>query len=413
MKLKTNPLDLLFVFIYGILFGLTIASDTWGRWLLAYTIWMCFRLMWLHRYNQPILIILIFATSYFVYMLLYYFMGIHYSTYRNFQTLQYTNGTLRVISLFVLILFYGIHKKQKGDPPFRNHLDCTRNDVIFIVCIIVMILICIYAYMGKNIFNHQYGRGTTNSSLFEYYFMFAITAQCNARSKRGRRILFLINSLYIVAMLLLGLRLVTLMVIMLLFVFYFEDRYKTIWIVLASVMGFFFMSALALIRKGLLQFDWRTLLGVHDGYLFTNQGDIFLASTVHYGITQNGFMSLIDRITSLFAFILNIFLPSSKQFTIGILNEYVRPTYSLGGGGFGAMYAYVWLGYVGVILLAFFIGHFINAAYESKRTAYYGLFLIVTSFRWFAYSLPIVFKMGLYLAILYNIMRRLRFERKL
>lgn len=406
MKLRINLMDFALIFVYFIFFTLSIVDDSFGKWLLIYSIGIIVRLMWLHRYNQSILIILIFASTYFLYMILYYFYDIAYSTYKNLQTLEYTNGTLRVISLFIILLFYMIRKKKKEELPLRTHLEYTYNKLAFAICAIIMAGIMLYAVRGNNIFHFTYGEDTTNSSLFEYFFMFLIIAHCNASKKSEKIIINVICVLYVAASLILGLRLVTLIVIMSIFVFYFEDRFKTKWIIVGSVAGFFLMSAVSSLRvsitTGFSQMDMLSLLGVKSDVMINNQGDVFLASTVHYGITQNGFMTSGDRFHSLLAFICNFFLPSSRQLDIGVLNRYISGTYLVGGGGFGAMYAYVWLGYIGVVFLAWFISHFINQAYEDNKTSYYGIFLVITSFRWFAYSLPIVFKMGLYLFLFYQ-----------
>lgn len=401
MKLCVKKTSCFLVIIYLLFFFITVYSDENGKWLLLFAICMCFLFMKWHWHSQPMLIILFFVSTYFIYMIPYYFFGISYCDFKNLQTLEYTNGTLRIVSMFVLLLFLNIKYKKETDHEFRFYLEDKHNRLAYLLCTIIMIVILLYAFLSDNIIDHIYGKDTAHSTVFTYYFLFAIIAYCNVNDRLEKNILLGINIVYSIAILLLGLRLVFLIDFMLIFIFHFEGRFKTKWVMLASIIGFLGMSAIAWLRMGITKFDFLTLLGMYRGRMMTNQGGVFLTSTVHYGIVQNGFMTLEDRMASLTAFIANFFLPSSAQFEIGILNQYIRGTYSVGGGGFGAMYAYVWLGYVGVIFLALFISHYINQVYDIHKNSYYGLFLIITTFQWFPYSLPIVFKMGLYLFLFY------------
>lgn len=405
MKIQNRPVELIILAVYFALFAMSIFAADCGRWLLVYSIFICLHLMRRHRYNQTLLIILIFISTYFIYMTLYYFLDIQYSTYSDLRTLENTNGTLRVFSLFVVLLFYFIKQKKPGDKTLYEMLPHNHNSLVFWGCTAVMLMITVYALMGKGLLSGaQYGKETTNSSLFEYYFIFAIIAQCNLGEKteqRDRIVLIAVNVLYAGSLLLLGLRLVTMMVLITVFALNFENRFPTWLCVFAAIMGFFGMSAMSMLRAGLKNVNFLMLMGVSNGYMYTNQGDVFQASTVHFGMVHNGFMTWPDRLRSLGAFCANIFLPSSAQLKIGILNKYIEGTYRVGGGGFGAMYAYAWLGYAGVILLALYIAHFINKSEKGGIGAFYGAFLTVTSMRWLAYSLPVVFKMGFYLAVFY------------
>jgi len=405
MKVKNRPVELIILSVYFALFAASCFFDSCGKWLLLAAVFMCLHHMRRHRYNQVFQALFVFILTYFLYMSLYYFLGIPYCSYKDMQTLEYTNGTLRVFSLFVVLLFYFIEPKEKGGRKLCDNLPHRHNSLVFWGCAAVMLLITAYALSGKNMFTAAYGKGTTNSTLFEYYFIFAVVAHCNIGTKTRQRdalVLIAINLLYACSLLLLGLRLVTLMVLLMVFALNFEDRFPTWLVVFAAIMGFFGMSAMSMLRMGFRNVTLLQLLGVSSkGVLVTNQGDVFQASTVHYGMVHNGFMDWPDRIKSLGAFFANIFLPSSMQFRIGILNKYIEGSYKVGGGGFGAMYAYVWLGIPGTVLLALFLAHFINKAQKGGRGAVYGVFLIITSIRWLSYSLPIVFKMGFYLAVFY------------
>ncbi len=389
-------------FIYLCFFASSIYEPETGKYLLVMVLIVNIFLMYKHRMNQVILIMLIFTSTYWMYMLFYYFEDIIYSSYMNLQTLENTNGTLRVTSFFMFLFFQNI--KLSDQINIRDKMINHKNSLIFFISTAVMLTIMFYSYSGENIFNAVYGDTTTNSTIFEYYFIFALAAQIYSGTNVRKKILFVINILYVFSILLLGLRLVVLQLLLMIFIFYFENKFKTRWVFLSSIGAFIMMSALSVMRSREIN-SFNEIFGVRNGTLYTNQGDVFLTSTVHYGLIQNGYLDLTTRLNSLFAFFQNIFLTSENQLTIGILNKYIYPDYLVGGGGFGAMYAYVWLGYFGVIGLVYYITYFINNINSGNNFTIYGVFLLITFFRWYSYSLPVVFKMGFYLFIAFGMLK--------
>lgn len=385
--------------IYSIFFFGSILNEKIGKYLLVYTIFYTLYMMYRHRKNQVFIIYLIFISTYWFYMLLYYFMDIPYSGFTNLQNITYTNGTLRIQSLFVILLF----SLLKSNPAtiIKDKGYEKSNPIVYLLSVICMISILIFSLSGNNIFTGDYGDTTTNSTIFEYYFIFAICAQIYSNNIRKRKFVLIINLLYSISILLLGLRLVCLQVLLMIFIFNYENRLKTRWVVIISIIGFIGMSFMSFIRSN-ERVTFIESLGVIDGVLRTNQGDVFLTSTVHYALTKMGEFDLVFRLKSLLAFIQNIFMLPRFQNELGILNLNLG-VYKVGGGGFGAMYSYVWLGYVGVIGLAIYISYFINKTRNINSYKVYGVFICITFFRWYSYSLVILFKMGLYLYIAYKI----------
>ena len=378
-----------------------------GAWLLILTIIMNFYYMYIFRNNQPILICLFFALTYWGYMILYYWFGIFYCTYLKYCTVEYTNGTLRIAGLFMVFLFSAI-KPYKSN--LRQYFPVRNNILIYLASLSVMLFIIIYAFQVGDAFSYK--NEGVNSSLYEYYFIFSLSAFCFAKSKFKKNILLLVNIIYIIVLLRLGTRLVVLQVSLMLFVQYFENKFKTKWIILTVFLGFFFMSFWSMFRHGfsINTLDLFSLLGIRaDRMMVTNQGDVFYTSTAQYAQSINGNWNMSFRISTMLAFFFNIILLPKYQLPVGKLNEILASQSSLvPGGGFGAMYAYIWLDILGVFFLAIFIANAINSIAKTKSEIkkIYGIFLIFTFFRWYAYNLAIIFKMGFWLLLVYQLLKK-------
>ncbi len=362
-------------------------------------------IFYIHKFwkNQAIIICLCFTMTYWLYMVLYYFAEMDYCTYSVYRTLEYTNATLRVVGFFFAMLFLFI-QPIKGK--LSDYIPHRNNILIYLVSVLIMLFVCLYAYRVGGTFTYKTEQGV-NSSLYEYYFIFALLAFVYSGNKNREHLLLVVNMLYIVLLLRLGLRLVVLMIILMLFLEYFEDRFKTKWVVVAVVAGFLFMSFWSIFRSGLVSeaLDFKILLGIKKDVLITNQGDVFYTSAAQAAQVMDGEWGIAFRIFSLFSFFVNIILISKYQLVAGKLNSVLEnSSIYVPGGGFGAMYAYVWLGVIGVVLLAVYIAYHINRISKSGNgdiSIVYGVFLIFTFFRWYAYNLSIVFKMGFWLFLIY------------
>lgn len=384
--------------IYGLMSGANLLLAT-----------IVANVIFIHKFwrNQSIIVCLSFTLTYWLYMVLYYFGGYAYCTYTRYQTLEYTDVTLRIAGLFMVLLFTLI---QPFEGLLVDRIPQKKNSLVFIGSVAVMLFVCVYAFQIGDIFAHKIS-GDVNSPLYEYYFIFALLAYVYAGNKRNQKLLLCINMLYSIVLLRLGLRLVVLMIILMLFLQYFEGKFKTKWVIVCVLAGFMFMSFWSVLRSGLTtgSFDLVALLGIKGKTLMTNQGDVFYTSTVQVAQLLEGNWDTEFRWSSLISFIYNIFLFSDGQYVDAKLNTVLSHMgFHVPGGGFGAMSAFVWLGWIGVIILAVYVSYFINAIFKDKKGEMhkiYGVFLIFTFFRWYAYNLSIVFKMGFWLFGIYTVVK--------
>lgn len=362
---------------------------------------------------------------YFAFILLYAFPPLYsiadgkflsgYYKYYSYPTLLKTS---LIYSLFSLSLFYFIEIPTRVAE--EKYFPYTRNDLIFIILIIISVLFILYGKRGENIFNSDAGYGrtkTSTSSLNEYVIiLFFIAYIFTGGNKSNLFILFLIVIIYALKNLLFGGRIETLMVLLLFFVIHFNKVLSLKATILLVVIGFYILSIFITIRNNPLQLlsdDWFKLFipvkrNSNLAYIGTNEGDVFWASQRILLLIEGGYLSLFDRFTSLVLFFCSSVIPYSILPPLANLSNYKTEIFGSGGGGLGPMYIYVYFSYPGVVFLGYFIAKNLNHlfSHNKKEIKYiYAVFLYATLPRWFAYYPIHIIKMCLYGVILYLIIK--------
>lgn len=400
-----DMINIISIIIYGILFVYSYENLELGKWiLLTVTIYNIF-IIYKFKNSQVLCIFMIFVCTYWLYLFFYFFMDIPYSTYMDYQNLENSVFVLRLQSLFFFILVNFINV-PKSKVIISQRLERKDNYLIFYGCIMIMIFINIVGLKGNSILKTAYGTEAVGSPLLEYYIIFFIMAYLySKRNKAKDWLLILINLVYILNLFLHGLRLVSIEIIIMTFILFFDCKIKLKYIIIGSCFCFVFLSMLSTIRIGYLG-DWKEVFGVYNGVLQANQGDVFQASAVHVGMARDNIFDIQYRMKAFLGLFQNIFLPSEFQVKETILNQNLG-SFRVGGGGLISGYLYVYMGYLGVIIGPIIIAKAINNSFYSNKqmSTLYGIFTLITFARWYPYSIFILIKIGFWLALIYYILR--------
>lgn len=400
-----KKINSIFLFVFLLLGLLNRFESTLilGKLLLIIAISFLFYQIYFFKKNQIFIMFSVYALTYYLYLLPYYFSDIYYAIQYNLITLKNTNELIFMQSLFTCLFFLFLkipkHKMLKG-----KIKSIKEDQRIYYICTIIMCYICFIKLRGENIFIVAYGKNQINSPILEYYTIFFILAWKYIKNKKLEGFLFFISIIYIIKLLLFGLRLAALFQIMLIFILFFENRIKTYKLICGIIVGFIFFSFLSFFRTGILTTDITSLLGIATNgnarWLQTNQGDVWMSSSMYLDLYKSGIFDLETKFKSIVGFWMSIFIPSKYVYLESYFRNYAQQFYTekVGGGGITAIYLYIWYGYTGIISFAYFIASKINKTYEKKGEVY-GLFLMVIFIRWYSYNILIVFKMGFYLFI--------------
>lgn len=403
---KINLIYLIYLLVMLVFFD---KSLIYGKILLLSTIFFFVIQMFCYKRNQIFILLLIYSLTYFIYLLPYYFNGIYYAVQYNLITIENTNKLVFLQSFFSGLFFFFL-KIPKNKKIKDNLKSVKEKKKIFYICFGIMIFICFFKLKGENIFLTKYGEKAVNNSSLEYYIIFFLIAYKYIKNKKLETILCLFSLFYACRLLLYGLRLAALFQIIMIFIFYFENRFRTIWIVFGSACLFVFFNFLSFYRIELSVENLSRVFGIFEQngvrWLQTTQGDVWMSSSMYLDLKLKGIFDVEAQLKSIIGFWSSIFVPSRYVFAEAYFRGYAQRFYiqKVGGGGITAIYLYMWYGYFGIALFAYFLAKNINKAYKHKGSVY-GVFLMVIFIRWYSYNILIVFKMGFYLILVNFILK--------
>lgn len=284
-----------------------------------------------------------------------------------------------------------------------------------------------FGLQGETIFTSGgYASGDVSKSpLYEYSIILflAVFLLLNPKSKLQ---VFLVSSFvfyYTVKSLMYGGRIelmqLWLIVLYLKFGFFIKHRFK---LFLIAMMSFFFMEIFSQIRANPLLLDSLNEIvffnkDLEGDYISNQFGDVYQSSLRVIGLLNDGYISSIDAIASFFLVIFSIVFPSSVMPDLYNLASYLQTVERSGGGGFISAFSFIWLSYLGPVIFGFFIGYIIRRAYLSENLSVnvYGVLVLVSFPRWFAYYPVVLFKFallgGLMIAMLLMLRRYIGIKR--
>ena len=133
----------------------------------------------------------------------------------------------------------------------------------------------------------------------------------------------------------------------------------------------------------------------------SQESEVNYSSTTILKLLEYGFVEGIVRLKAFLWFIISIFIPSSIADPLSNLTSLARNHFGNLGGGLISVNFFIYGGYIGVVMIAYIIAKIVNS-YKGKEYSFfsiYSIFVLVTIFRWYAYSPIVLFKLCLYGAI--------------
>ncbi len=254
------------------------------------------------------------------------------------------------------------------------------------------------------IFASEYSLETKSSSLLEYALIPLIGAYLYSDTKIKKSIFFLLAMCFLLLPLLYGKRLAFLMIALLIFNLFFSKKIKIKTILIGVISLSIALRLFALFRVGLTgdNIDWLFLvLGIKNEVMSNNQGGVMVCSVTYLNLINEGVFDFYFRVKSLLGVFSNIFLPSSMNFEETYINLYTMKyiTAIPGNGGFTSVYLYLWGGILAVIWGALAFNKILRNPRKSRLVAVYGIFVMATFPRWYAYNMLILVKMGFWLLL--------------
>jgi len=399
-------LEFLFLFFISMIYVILHNVVEGGQVLLILVIASNAEQLYRYRNNDIILIFLFFIFLFWIYLIPFYFFGIPYHLYDEFQTIDLTNKVLFLNLISQRIIFYNL---QANSYRFNTKVKIKKNDLIFILMIFILIAMLVGSLYGKETIIHQeYSIDTDSSIWFEYALLVFIVAFLYTDTWQKRMLLLFIGVSFVIGPFLFGRRLPGIMMALLIFNLYFNGRYKTWQVFFAIIFAFISIRYFGEVRNtssgeyGLFTNLFSITL---DGVMSSHQGGVIICTTTYLGLIENGTFDIIFSLKSFLGQFTSVLIPSEYNLNEAYINlEALKYSNIPGNGGLPSVYFYLWFGYVGVFIMSFFINYILRNIFHSKILLIYAIFMLSTFPRWYSYNMMILIKMGFWLMLLYFLM---------
>ena len=241
-------------------------------------------------------------------------------------------------------------------------------------------------YMGEE--------DTSNSSLYEYNLILLYGVYKYADNKYKLCLFALECLLYAYFTAISGGRVAIIMLGLLLLTIRFQNTFKFKTIAVVGIICIWLMNVYENVRSNPLILFEGNILEVLNPFRQnglecqnSNFADVFWASERLLILSDIGELTWSDRLSSLFYFFISPFFSIDTLPDIANLTAYKRDIYTSGGGSLAPVIFYMYLGVIGVYLLARFIVRRLNniAVINTSFKSTYSVFLVATLPRWFAY----------------------------
>lgn len=385
----------------------------------------------LRAFLQKNVVFLILFSYFLLYVLALkypFIYNIPISVYSDFVAPVYIYNSTLSLFLFFIVFFWKVKIKPRENIFQIGYL---KNNCIFWINYLLALFSMLRGKMGENILTSGgYGRDAevVRSSLMEYFLVFFVIAFIFSNNDKYKiRWLLLLSTFFCLKNLLYGGRIEVVMMLIALLILHYQFKFGFKFYLISFFVAMYFFYVVGNIRENpmvILSNDiGEVLIPFNDNAeivtLVSQEGDVNYSSSRIIGLTSIGIIQFGDRVYALFLFFLSIILPHSMLPELANLSTFKIDEYPVGGGGLISAYFFVFSGYIGVFLIAFFLANVFNK-YSIKKhptfTGIYVLFVLITTPRWFAYYPIHIFKLALYGAIFFEVVKKidmfLRYNKK-
>lgn len=316
-------------------------------------------------------------------------------------SIETMNQVTTILFMFNLLLWFFLKFPNKSNM-LRKPITY-NNNILFIFNISVFVVMTIFGNTREYIFNsggYAFSTQTgSRNSLTEYAIIFlAASFLFSGINKKHTLLLYIVSALYCLKNLLQGGRVETVMVLFLILIFDLAHRFTFYKLLIAAFFSFVLLTMFSYFRD-----NPYNLIGIEGyesmlesfiekksrTYISSNQGDVLYASERMIILIREQILDTYGRVISFIYYIISPFTPSKYLPAEANLATFRTDLYSVGGGGLAPVYFFVYLSYLGLILLSFVVSKAIYGYTFKKMNSFiyfYGLFVIISTPRWYVYN---------------------------
>lgn len=370
--------------------------------------------------HKPFVLINIFQFIYLIYLIPYYLFDINISDHFEYQKYEYITPVLCIHICFLSFLYFFL-KKSYSYTPISCLLEKRKSNLIFYVLFFTTLFSILFLFRGETIYfnSNSYSTYVSNlgkeSGLPEYLLVIFPIIYIYASSKFKNNLLFILLIIYMLKLFLLGYRVQMTMGILMMYLLFFDIKFKPKSILVLGLFGFVGMSFFGMLKEGISNPKILELFfNTERGFILSHHTGVLYSSAVYIGLISDEIIERISLMIGGIGFLINFILPG--RFVRDVIPESQihqlgKQFASYGGGGLPEVYIYVYFGITGVILLAYFLSKLINYNINNTNShnIYFSLFVIValaTFPRWLSYDpANFLFRLPLYCLVIYFVIQ--------
>jgi hypothetical protein len=360
--------------------------------------------------NIPFFIVILFISRYILPLYYPLFTDIQFGAFTDTASsddryLYFNIAQIQLLFTSTFALFLNIEKRDN-----LTRVYCIDNKFYYFVCLSIFMFFTFFGKTGEGLRSGDYGSGAgvdTISSAFEYAIIPFIGAAIFSYNRKRILLLHIASLYYIAKNTLFGGRVESIMILLVLYLFFYKDKIKFKYIVFGIIILIYILGVIGRFRADpRLLFNgefYDLLMPVHTNrsdiqLIITQESEVNYSSVTILKLIKDGIVVSLDRIKALIWFIISLFVPSSYTEPIANLSTYAKNYNNNLGGGLISVYFYLYAGYLGVLFIAYLISNFLNYFNRSKLDykSIYSIFVIVTIFRWYPYSPVMLFKLCIF-----------------
>ena len=352
-------------------------------------------------------IISFFMLSYSYVPFSYYILGnsINIRTIAQTPTSVYKTGVLQL--LFQVILWWKLTIKKDTTP---TGLLTNKATWPFTLLIILSLAFITFGRSGTSIIDSGGYKNTLDSvestSFFAYSIMTIALAFIYANTRLKKFLVYILAFYFCAKNLLLGGRIETIQLCLALFLL----RFRYIWSrnTILILCGSFYVLVQA---WGLYRGDTsESLVSLGQDKFYITGGEVYYASMRIIYLMESGFLQATQQVEAFFYYFLSIVFPFSWLPDLANLSTFLKEQFDTGGGGLAPVFFYAFASYPAVIISAYLIATLINRMNSNKYYYVYGIFLLATWPRWYAYYPIQPIKFCLYALVLFWLCERIELK---
>ncbi|MGR6872812.1 hypothetical protein ACU6U9_11005 [Pseudomonas sp. HK3] len=335
-----------------------------------------------------------FAMSYWIVLYFYFFYGVSYHIYDEYQDTDLTIKVVILQSIFIRL----IYSTRLNYISFKWIEMDQRSSIVFYLCCLILACFAILSFKsGGTILGVGYiGSSNQGSILFEYAIIPLLIASAHSKTRAQALIVLAFIFAFMLLPLLVGKRLPFLYFALAMFGIYFQNRFKSITLFFGGLLVYMLVQLAGEYRDEFNIDNYQqALLGVsEEGIMENNQGGVTVASTTYIGLSDEGVLDGDFALKSIYGHIIGVVLPSSRLPEETFFNTYsMKFAHIPGNGGYTAVYLYVLFGWVGVILGGLLLRRLASSNQYGPVSSLIMILIMTTFPRWFGYNLYPVIKL--------------------